>query len=229
MEMRRCGCAMGMMLLFACSAEDARPPSKLGTSVAEPAADSGKPTAPPLQPAPSSDAGAFTGIAKPDETQPLSAHIQVNGSTISCGMGCAVLIAQAQGGKQPYAYSWSDPTLVGPGPHRVCPEEPAEYSVTVTDDSQVSTAEFAMPAQTAKAFGKVECLPSGLDSGTATDFMGCTTMIANASDAGAITCETGDGGRAGEDEWGEFLSEPFHVRFALPANAESKLNLGDIG
>jgi hypothetical protein len=182
--------------------EDARPP--------KPAADSGtaNPNEPePTQPAPTSDAEMFTGIAVEDDSLPLQARVQVNGGKTPCGT-CSVLLAQAQGGKQPYTYRWSDPELSGAGPHQVCPDEPTDYSVTVTDDSEVKGAEFSTPAQTATATGKVECTPPDLDAGQGTtEFVGCMTpagmmasgMMATAgtspeAGAGTITCETGDGG-----------------------------------
>ena len=62
-----------------------------------------------------SSGGGFTGFA--DAGGALQAHIQVNGTGLPCGR-CAVLVAQATGGQEPYTYRWSDPSLSGPGPRR---------------------------------------------------------------------------------------------------------------
>jgi hypothetical protein len=194
------------VLWVACSSDEMRAshPSAMHPADAsrpEPVADSGKPPVAPSQPPATrtptpADAGAFTGVATQDETQPLQARVQVNGANTPCG-ACAVVIAQAQGGKQPYSYAWSDPSLTGPGPHQVCPDQPTEYSVVVTDSSEVQAAEFGRSAQTAEAAGKVECTAPSLDAGGPADFVGCQGMVAQ-TDAGPggqpVTCETGDGG-----------------------------------
>jgi hypothetical protein len=69
-----------------------------------------------------------------------------------CGT-CSVLVAQVQGGHAPYAYSWSDPALEGPGPHTVCPGEPTIYTVQVSDGR--AGADHSEPAA---ASGEVRCV-----------------------------------------------------------------------
>jgi len=217
MRMRWGTLGLGFILWLGCASDETRASSSPSarpedaspstpSTPSRPAADSGRPTAtppqtqpptPPIKPTTSamSDAGGFTGIAVQDEPKPLDARIQVNGAKTPCG-SCAVLIAQAFGGKQPYTYQWSDPTLSGPGPHQVCPDEPTEYSVTVTDASKVDGPEFDQPAMIVKATGKVECTPPTLDAGGPTDFVGCQDMVVADGGTGgqAVTCETGDGG-----------------------------------
>lgn len=211
MRMRWGTLGLGFILWVGCASDATRASSSPSTrpedaSPSVSAADSGKPPGtPPRDPPPTTpttpvtaDAGGFTGIAVQDETKPLDARIQVNGAMTPCG-SCAVLIAQAFGGKQPYTYQWSDPTLSGPGPHRVCPDEPTEYSLTVTDASKVDGPEFQQPAMTVKTTGKVECTPATLDAGGPTDFVGCQGMVVADGGTGGtggqpITCETGDGG-----------------------------------
>jgi hypothetical protein len=87
---------------------------------------------------------------------PLSARLQINGQHASCG-SCGVLIAQAQGGKPPYRYEWSDPSLLGPGPHSVCPSAPSRYSVKVTDSTQGSP-EFPEPNMVVEATDELSCV-----------------------------------------------------------------------
>src|SRR4051794_24319226 len=84
---------------------------------------------------PDDDAGEAPDVDNPamfgestDGGGPLEARIQVNGGAgIVCG-GCAILGAQVQGGKAPYSYAWSDPSLRGPGPFTVCPTQATSYS-----------------------------------------------------------------------------------------------------
>jgi hypothetical protein len=123
----------------------------------------------------------------PDGGGPLQAHIQRNGGGGACGT-CAVLIAQAQGGTEPYAYAWSDPSLQGPGPFQVCPGKPTSYALTVTDSSGTN-GEIAMPNQTATASSTVDCVDS---DGSAGSLNGCA-ITTNPNDAGpdaggAIEC-----------------------------------------
>ena len=87
---------------------------------------------------------------------PLSARIQVNGQNASCG-ACGTVLAQVQGGKKPYQYKWSDPTLEGPGPHSVCPSKTTTYSVEVTDSSERVSVELGAAAQTAQDSVEFAC------------------------------------------------------------------------
>jgi hypothetical protein len=116
------------------------------------AMDAGRRPVPPSAPF-MPDAGA--GAA-------LQARVQVNGATVTCG-SCAVLLAQVQGGKPPYTYAWSDPTLIGPGPHQVCPSAPTTYSVVVSDDS-AEMGEIAREAAQVQTSGSVNCTAdAGID------------------------------------------------------------------
>jgi hypothetical protein len=115
---------------------------------------------------------------QPDGGGPLATRIQRNGGGGACG-SCAVLLAQTQGGKEPYSYAWSDPSLTGPGPFQVCPGMPTSYSVTVTDSS-AATGELAMPDQTARASTSVDCSAS---DGSTSSLNGCA-VTTNVSDGG---------------------------------------------
>jgi hypothetical protein len=96
--------------------------------------------------------------APADAGDPLQVHIQVNGGGNVCG-ACAIVLAQAQGGTQPYSYAWSDPSWQGTGPFKLCPDKSTPVSVTVTDSSS-SSGEVTMPDQTAKASTSVDCYAS---------------------------------------------------------------------
>jgi hypothetical protein len=127
----------------------------------------------------------------PDGGGPLQAHIQVNGAGNVCG-ACDVVLAQVQGGTQPYTYAWSDPSWQGPGPFMLCPDKTMSVSVTVTDSS-ASQGEVPTPAQTAKATTSVDCVVS--DGSAAPGALnGCTSGIgagvpdAGTNDAGQTEC-----------------------------------------
>jgi hypothetical protein len=125
-----------------------------------------------------------------DAGQELRAQVQVNGANVTCG-ACSVVLVQAQGGVLPYKYEWSDPALKGPGPHMVCPNEPARYSVIVTDSAETLTGEFARPAESVEAVGETRCVPGDAGGG----LQGCFASLTNAdagTDAAAPTC--GDAG-----------------------------------
>ncbi len=102
------------------------------------------------------------------------------------------MLAQAQGGQQPYSYAWSDPSWQGPGPFQLCPTASTPVSLTVTDSSGTS-GEVSMPNQTAKASTSVDCTVSdsaappgalnGCIAGAATG-----TPDAGSNDAGLTEC-----------------------------------------
>jgi hypothetical protein len=148
-----------------------------------------------LKPIP--DGGIPDGWA-PDLDLELQAVIQVNGNNLPCG-ACSVVAVSAQGGRRPYTYTWSDPSLQGPGPHRICATEPKPLSVTLTDSSDKG-GEFAMPAKTVQASAQLACV---VDSGVAPDTVGCVSggsFDAPKPDAvPPITCSSDDGGMLTED------------------------------
>lgn len=84
----------------------------------------------------------------------LSAHIEsprgvtVHFVTLACSDACADVIAVAEGGFAPYAYTWEDGTM-DPSRH-VCPFSTTRYRVTVTDAGTTS-GELLRPPQTATA------------------------------------------------------------------------------
>ncbi len=121
----------------------------------------------PLKPIP--DGGIMDGWV-PDLDLELQALIQVNGTNLPCG-ACAVVAAQAQGGRRPYTYSWSDPKLQGPGPHMVCPTGPTLLTVELTD-STAGSGEFMMPSKTVTASAQLDCVA---DSGVPLDSVGCVS------------------------------------------------------
>jgi hypothetical protein len=148
----------------ACAAQDPEPSAEV---------DAGRTTKPPVDiPTYVLEAGVTVPITDPDA--PLAVQLRVNGATTQCG-ACSVLVAQAMGGTAPYSYAWSDPSLSGPGPHRVCPTQPTTYSVRVTDDGERVFEGSTLPAKTAEATGDVMCTPPDADAGVA---LGCSTMVA---------------------------------------------------
>ncbi|MCB9448303.1 MAG: gliding motility-associated C-terminal domain-containing protein [Flavobacteriales bacterium] len=50
-----------------------------------------------------------------------------------CLGDCGILAPKVSKGIPPYTYTWSDPTLVGAGPHPACPALTTDFCVTVTD------------------------------------------------------------------------------------------------
>jgi hypothetical protein len=93
-----------------------------------------------------------------------------------------VLLAQATGGKQPYAYTWSDPSFQGPGPFQVCPGQTTKYSVIVTDSS-AHAGEVATGNQSVTATGKVACTPAD-GAAPLVPLHGCVTTTDGPGDAG---------------------------------------------
>jgi disulfide oxidoreductase YuzD len=180
-----------LTLLVGCS-EGGRPPPSCASG--ECGVDAGpSPAASTVLDAGRRDAAVKKGsFVVTDASDPgeLQARMVVNGANVACG-SCAVLVVQAQGGKQPYKYEWSDPTLSGPGPQHVCPSAPTSYSVTVTDNSATSAGEFAQVAMEVEASGSVSCVP---DAGVTDDLQGCITPTPIVSDAGT---EGGDAGSYG--------------------------------
>lgn len=66
------------------------------------------------------------------------------GSTVAvpCATACVNVTARAEGGAGNYVYTWTDPALSGPGPHRVCPTASTAYGVSVADQ-WLSASELA--------------------------------------------------------------------------------------
>ena len=121
---------------------------------------------------------AFTMPASPDGGSPLQARIQVTGNGGVCG-GCDVVVAQAQGGVMPYAYTWSDPSWQGPGPFQLCPDKATPITLSVTDSSGTS-GEIAQSNQTAQAATTAECVAS--DGGAAPGALnGCMALGSTSS------------------------------------------------
>jgi hypothetical protein len=118
-------------------------------------------------------------------------HIQVNGGGATCG-ACAVIIAQAVGGAQPYSYAWTDPSWQGPGPFQLCPTQSTPVAVTVTDSS-ATAGEVPQPNMTVMASTSVDCIASDGSSAPG-ELNGCTasggsgTPEAGTNDAGQLEC-----------------------------------------
>jgi hypothetical protein len=138
----------------------------------------------------SAPSNAFRGFA--DAGGALQAHLEVNGNDLPCG-SCAVLVAQAAGGKQPYSYAWSDPSLSGPGPHTVCPTQATHYEVVVTDSSSMASGEIARSAETATAAADVTCEQPARDAGDAgdDDFAGCVSSNGESPEPCSIDAGSG--------------------------------------
>jgi hypothetical protein len=157
-----------------------------GSSQASPSGDN-SPVGNPTFTAASADGGG-----------PLVAHIQVNGGGAVCGT-CAVVLAQATGGAQPYAYAWSDPSWQGPGPFQVCPDKSTPVSVTVTDSS-ATAGEVPMPTQSAQAATSVDCVASdgSAPAPAPGELNGCTAGAASGvpdagtNDAGSLECSANE-------------------------------------
>ena len=134
----------------------------------------------------------------PDAGGPLAVHIQINGNHSACG-ACDVVLAQAQGGTQPYTYAWSNPSWQGPGPFQVCPDSATPVSVTVTDSS-ASTGEVTRTAQTAMAATSIDCVKSDGAAPPPGALNGCLALGAQSGvpDAGVVTDAAPDGGGATE-------------------------------
>jgi hypothetical protein len=93
-------------------------------------------------PPPRPDAGSnpsqpvLSGGASPAAAE-LSVAIDVGGipaesQNLECGQ-CIDVTAVASGGRAPYSYAWSDPSLSGSGPHHVCPRSTVDYVVQASD------------------------------------------------------------------------------------------------
>jgi hypothetical protein len=131
--------------------------------------------------------------AAEDAGGPLQVHIQVNGGGNVCG-ACDVVLAQVQGGQQPYTYTWSDSTWKGAGPFTLCPTAAMPVSVTVTDSGGQGVGEGMGAKQTAKAATTIACTssdggssePGALNGCVATSMSG--TPDAGTNDAGSIEC-----------------------------------------
>jgi hypothetical protein len=116
----------------------------------------------------------------PGVVAPLAVRIEVTGNHARCG-SCDSLVAIVSGGTLPYAYEWSDPTLVGPGPHGVCPRENVRYAVVVRDSSGAR--------QNALGSAYLECITAPSDAGAGGGLNGCIVV----PKADPITCPTDDG------------------------------------
>ena len=132
--------------------------------------------------------------AAEDAGGPLQVHIQVNGSGNVCG-ACDVVLAQVQGGTQPYHYAWSNSSWSGPGPFTVCPSASMPISVTVSDSGGHGVGESSGSAQMATAATTVTCAasdgatsePGALNGCVASSMSG--TPDASTNDAGSMECK----------------------------------------
>jgi hypothetical protein len=143
---------------------------------------------------PNPDAGD-TFMFTPDASGALQAHIQVNGAGASCG-SCVVVLAQAEGGQQPYSYTWSDPSWKGPGPFTVCPTQNTTVSLEVSGAAS-SSGEGTMSSSVANASTTIDCVPSDGSAGSGPGPLdGCqahatsssTSSDGGTADAGQMEC-----------------------------------------
>lgn len=82
------------------------------------------------------DAGLFRIVFADIAEEQLAATVEVTSGMLCAGESNGSLEVKVVGGKKPYKYKWSDPTLSGRAPYKV----PAgKYSVTVTDKNGVET------------------------------------------------------------------------------------------
>lgn len=75
---------------------------------------------------------SVAGAAALPEPDRLGVRLVVSGPANPCE-SCAEIVAEVTGGSAPYTYVWSEPSLTGPGPHRVCPRRTTAMLVVVTD------------------------------------------------------------------------------------------------
>jgi hypothetical protein len=119
-----------------------------------------------------------------------STALGVDVSVLQCTGGCADIEAFARGGRPPLTYTWTPSAgLEGPGPHHVCPAQPADYQVTVKD-SPVTSGELtsgAMQAHGAVHVDVAACASTPCDGGA------CASSACDGGACGAAC----DGGACG--------------------------------
>lgn len=83
--------------------------------------------------------------------------------TIAAEQCIAISVDVSGGDYNSYSFTWSDPNLVGPGPHQVCDTSGTQYSVTVTDSNGNSAADsgWFLPCPLYLNFQYPECVSYG--------------------------------------------------------------------
>ena len=101
---------------------------------------------------------AVATVTITEKTQPLAVNISEK-SRIGCpGDKTAALAVQVAGGKAPFKYAWSDPSLTGDQPKSI---GAGEYQLTVTDAAGVtSTATFSVKQPDALSLNVVAQAPA---------------------------------------------------------------------
>jgi hypothetical protein len=113
------------------------------------------------------DAQIETDAGSAGSAAPLSVMLDVEPPIYACAGECSTLVARVQGGKPPYVFIWSDKSLSGPGPHRICPTAPAAYSVVVSAGAASTDAGVVALPQIVGVATAVLCLGAALDAGAA--------------------------------------------------------------
>lgn len=100
-------------------------------------------------------------------------------ATSLCPGQCTEISAEAEHGREPYAYAWAGDVGDGPGPHRVCPRETTTYTVSATD-TRIENEEFSQPSQSASASLAIQVSKGGectLDGGAPIDRVSCSIEL----------------------------------------------------
>jgi hypothetical protein len=119
------------------------------------------------------DAEVEADAAATDPAVRLKVSLQLQPPITACGE-CSSLLAVAQGGRPPYVFTWSDASLVGPGPHQVCPSAPTVYVVVVSagavasQGASVALPEIASASQVVLCSGALPDAGIGLDAAVLT-------------------------------------------------------------
>ncbi|CAN5309778.1 hypothetical protein BH10BAC1_BH10BAC1_01610 [soil metagenome] len=103
--------------------------------------------------------------------------VTITGININCNGGCdGQAIATVSGGVGPFLYDWSPGTPVGDGTNTISGLCPGTYSVTVTDNSDMSTATASV------VISEPTLLTTSISGGGVTICSGsCTTLTATAT------------------------------------------------
>jgi hypothetical protein len=116
------------------------------------------------------------------------------GDTVLCSGQCAALSARATGGKEPYAYRWSQTGVPDEALVTVCPRATTMYTVTATDSSGTTKGEVQAPSATGSASVTVT-VGSCVDAAVPLcDGGGNDAVLTSGRYAGTFYCADADGG-----------------------------------
>ena len=125
-----------------------------------------------------SGTGGIAGVGVPDAGRDSSFGVDITVNdlvvevhTLSCDGECANIEALVRGGNPPFEYQWNQTTLMGAGPHRVCPSSGTDYAVTVIDTSVRSGEILVRDSLSATGDVRIDVrsCPDGSDGGSSGD------------------------------------------------------------